>query len=319
VAVGAGDPSPGGPVFRQGDEVETRRWDFISVNADQFGVKRLCRVLGVSRSGYYRHLAGAGARAARRAAEQALVAEIRAIHAEHRQAYGAPRVHAELRERGRRDNHKKVARLMREHGIVGRHLRRRKRTTIPDAVAPQVPDLIERDFTAEAVNQRWCGDITYIQVGGSWLYLACVVDMYSRKVIGYSMADHMRAELVIDALQAAVSCRGGNVRGVVFHSDRGTQYTSDAFARVCAAAGIRRSMGRVGSSYDNALAESLWQGLKREAMPAGAFDTIAQARLEIFRWLTYYNTRRRHSSLSYLSPAQYEERHHRQDKITLAA
>ncbi|MGW4856938.1 IS3 family transposase, partial [Streptomyces sp. NPDC004288] len=303
VATGAGDPAPGGPVFCPGDEVKARRWDFISAHADDFGVQRLCRVLQVSRSGYYRWIAGAEARAARQAEEDALVEEIREIHAEHKETYGALRVHAELRGFGHTVNRKRVARLMCKHGIVGRHLRRKKRTTIPDPVAPSVPDLVQRDFTAERLDERWCGDITYIQVGAAWLYLACVIDIRSRRVVGWSMASHMRTSLVIDALEAAVASRGGNVTGVIFHADRGAQYTSAAFAQVCNSYGIRRSMGRVGASYDNALAESLWQSLKREAMHRTLFLTMRQARLEIFQWLTYYNARRcRHGGSWRASP-----------------
>ncbi|WP_374117306.1 IS3 family transposase [Streptomyces sp. RKAG293] len=137
--------------------------------------------------------------------------------------------------------------------------------------------------------------------------------------IGYSMAPHIRAELVIDALQAAVATRGGNAAGVIFHADRGSQYTSAAFAQVCDRYGIRRSMGRVGSSYDNALAESFWQGLKRETMHRKLFSTMRQARLEIFQWLTYYNARRRHSALNYLSPMEFEQQHHKTTKLSLAA
>ncbi|MDH6580292.1 transposase InsO family protein [Kitasatospora sp. MAP5-34] len=277
-----------------------RRWDFISAHAGEFGVKRLCRVMEVSRSGYHRWQAGAEARAERRSEEDALVAEIREIHGEHKETYGARRVHAELRGFGHTVNRKRVTRLMRERGIVGRHLRRRKRTTVPDPVAPPAPDLMGRDFTAAALDERWCGDITYIQVGGSWLYLASVIDMCSRRVVGWSMAPHMRAGLVVDALEAAVAARGRDVSGVIFHSDRGSQYTSAAFAGVRDRHGVRRSMGLVGSSYDNALAESPWQGLKREVMHRKLFLTMSQARLEIFQWLTYYNARRRHSSLACL-------------------
>jgi transposase InsO family protein len=297
--------------------VKGRRWDFISASAGDFGVQRLCRILGASRSGCYRWLAGAPAREARLADEEALVAEIRRIHAEHREAYGARRVHAELRARGRRVNRKRVARLMRERHVVGRHLRRRKRTTIPDRTAPAVPDLIERDFTADHLDERWCGDITYLQVGSAWLFLACVIDIRSRRVVGRSMATHMRAELVIDALQAAVGARGSDVTGVVFHADRGSPCTSVAFAQVCEQHGVRRSMGRAGSSYDNALAESLWQSLKRGA--GRQFPTMAQARLEIFRWLTYYNARRRHSSIGYLTPLEFERQHNSPAKLSLAA
>jgi hypothetical protein len=202
--------------------VTSRRWDFISEYADRFGVQRLCRVLQVSRSGYYRWLAGVEARDRRLAADDALVAEIREIHAESRETYGALRVHADLQGFGHHVNRKRVARLMREHGIIGRHLRRKKRTTVPDPLAPPVEDLVQRDFTASRLDERWCGDITYIQVGGQWLFLACVTDICSRRVLGWSMAPHMRAELVIDALEMAVAARG-DVAGVVFHSDRGSQ------------------------------------------------------------------------------------------------
>ncbi|CAM5236367.1 hypothetical protein GCM10010329_61550 [Streptomyces spiroverticillatus] len=238
--------------------MKTRRWDFVSAHAGTFGVQRICRVLQVSRSGYYRWIAGAKAREVRRAADAALVAEIREVHTVHRGTYGVRRVHAELRGFGHTVNRKRVERLMRLNRIEGRHLRRRKRTTIPVRFAPPAPDLVHRDFTAGQLDEKWCGDITYVQVGGTWLYLACVLDICSRRVLGYSMASHMRTELVIDALKMAVMTRGGHVGGVIFHADRGSQYTSAAFAQVCDELKIRRSMGRVGSSYDNALAESFW-------------------------------------------------------------
>jgi transposase InsO family protein len=231
--------------------VKAAAWDFVSAHAEMFGIKRICRVLEVSRSGYYRWTAGANARAERQAADDVLAAEIREIHAEHRGNYGALGVHAELRGFGHTVNRKRVARLMRKHGIVGRHLSKKKRTTVPDRLAPPVADLVQRDFSAGTLDEKWCGDITYVQVGATWLYLACVIDIRSRRVLGYSMAPHRRAELVIDALQAAVAARGGDVTGVIFHADRGPRYTSAAFARVCDRYGIRRSMGKVGSSYDS--------------------------------------------------------------------
>lgn len=299
--------------------MKTRRWDFISDHRAEFGVQRLCRVLGTSRSGYYKHLATEDARADRQAEEATTVAEIRAIHAKHRSAYGAPRVHAELRSRGRKINRKRVTWLMRINHVVGRHLRRTKRTTIADKSAPPVPDLVMRDFTASAVDTKWCGDVTYIPVGSSWLFLATVIDICSRRVVGWSIADHMRTELVTDAIEMAVRTRGGDVRGVVFHSDRGSQYTAAAFADVCRRHGIRPSRGRVGSSYDNALAESFFQGLKREWLHGRSWMSKSQARLELFEWLSYFNRRRRHSALGYLSPVEFEQRLIASSTLSVAA
>ncbi|WP_267717247.1 IS3 family transposase [Streptomyces sp. CoH17] len=316
VAVGAGDPAAGGPVFRPGDEGMTGRWDFISLHRADFGVQRICRVLGVSRSGYYRWTAGAVARAERRADDDALVAEIRQIYAEHRGTYGVRRVHAELRGFGHTVNRKRIERLMRRGGIKGRHLAQTHHDRRPARTARPGPGPTR--LRRRPPGREVCGDITYVQVGGTWLYLACVLDICSRRVLGWPMATHMRTELVVDALTMAVATRGGHVDGVIFHADRGSQYTSAAFAQVSAHFGIRRSMGRVGSSYDNSLAESIWQGLKREAMQT-VFTTVRQARLEIFQWLTYYNARRRHSSLGYHSPSEFEQQHRAEHRLTLAA
>ncbi len=195
---------------------------------------------------------------------------------------------------------------MRVNHMVGRHLRRKKRTTIPDRTARPAPDLVVRDFTATALDTRWCGDITYAAVGSSWMFLATVIDICSRRVTGWSIADHMRTQLVTDALEMAVAARGGQADGVVFHTDRGAQYVSRAFAEVCRRHGIRRSMGRIGSSYDNALAESFFQGLQRELLPGRRLTSKAQTRLELFRRLAYYNRRRRHSAPGHLSPAEFE-------------
>lgn len=202
----------------------------------------------MSRSGFYRWAASEPVRQARAAAEDALAEHIKVIHGDSGGAYGSPRVTVELRCQGVRVNRKRVERIMRQRDVVGWHLRRRKRTTVPDPAVPPVPDLIGRDFTADAADQRWCGDITYLRVGAGWLYLATVIDIATRRLIGWSINTHMRTSLVIDALDAAVAARGGRVDDVIFHSDRGAQYGSDAYADACRRRGVRRSMGRIGSS-----------------------------------------------------------------------
>ncbi|WP_439678168.1 IS3 family transposase [Embleya sp. MST-111070] len=197
--------------------------DFVSTHRAEFGVKRLCRVLGLSRSSFHAHEAAAPARRAHAAADAELTERIRVVHAASHETYGVPRITAELRADGHGVNHKRTARLMRGAGIVGRHLRRRVRTTVRDRAAVPAPDLVERDFTASARDVKWVGDITHLPVGDGWVYLATVIDLHSRRLIGWSIADHMRASLVVDAIEAAVRTRGGSVVGVVFHSDRGSQ------------------------------------------------------------------------------------------------
>jgi transposase InsO family protein len=232
------------------------------------------------------------------------------IHQESDSTYGSPRITAELRDRGRLVNHKRVARLMRRGGIVGVHLRKKVRTTIPARDAVPVPDLIGRDFTAAQPNQKYVGDITYLPVGdGKFLYLATVLDLHSRRLVGWSIADHMRTELVTDALKAAAGTRGGDLRGAIFHSDNGAQYVSKDFVALCHQFGVIRSRGAVGTSADNAAAESFNAGMKRETLQgAKRWPTARAARLAVFRWATRYNTRRRHSALGQQSPIAYEQR-----------
>jgi transposase InsO family protein len=229
------------------------------------------------------------------------------VHAAHDGTYGAPRITAELHDNGERVNRKKVARVMRRYHIQGRRLRRRVQTTIADPAAAKAPDLIGRDFTAPAVNQRYVGDITYLPVGErGFLYLATVIDLHSRRLAGWAIADHMRTDLVVDALHAAERTRGG-LDGAIMHTDHGAQYTSKAFATACTTAGVRQSTSKVGSSADNALAESFNATFKRETLQGRrAFTDEREARLASFRWLHRYNTVRRHSRLGQQSPNAYE-------------
>lgn len=295
------------------------RFQFVSDHRDAYGVKRLCEVLGLHRSSYYKWLAGRKARAARQRDDRLLAGRIREVHGESGGAYGSPRITAELRAKGLRINEKRIARIMRTFSITGIRLRRRVRTTVPDPAAAQVPDLFQRDFTATQPGRKYMGDITCLPLAdGEFLYLATVLDCFSRKVAGWSIADHMRTSLVADALQMAVSTRG-RLDGSVFHSDHGAQYGSRAFAGLCDRLGVTRSMGAVGTSADNAACESFHTSLKRETLQgARDYGDAGTCRRTVFAWLARYNTRRRHSANGHLSPDEYERRHHAA-KLTLAA
>ncbi len=286
------------------------RFQFVHDHQDTDTVKRLCQVIGIHRSSYYKWRAGIAARERRRADDAALAEQIRAVHLEWDQTYGAPRITAELRAKGLPVNRKRVARVMREHGIAGLVLHKKHRTTITDPDSSPVPDLLGRDFTATAPNQRYVGDITYLPLaGGEFLYLATVIDCCSKRLVGWRIADHMRTDLVADALRAAERARG-SLSGAIFHSDHGAQYTSRAYAELCQDLGVSRSMGAIGSSADNAAAESFNATLKRETLQgAHAWPSEHACRLALFRWLNRYNTRRRHSANGYLSPNDYETAH----------
>jgi len=272
-------------------------------------VARACELLKVSRSAYYAHAGAAAAGGTRRRREDAdLLERVRHHHAGSKGRNGAPRIHTDLAAEGRLHGRKRVARLMREHGIVGKHRRRGRRTTIPDPAAPACTDLIGRDFTvdANAVNSRWCGDITYIRTWAGWLYLATVIDIASRRVVGWATADHLRTDLVETALRHAVT-RRRPPPGVIFHADRGCQYTSAQFAATAADLDVRLSHGRKGQCWDNAVGESFFATIKTELPEDGVWPTHASARTAIFEYIeSDYNLRRRHSTLGYLSPATYE-------------
>jgi putative transposase len=278
----------------------------IEAEKASYSVPLLCRVLDVSRSGYY---AWRRRPPSKRVRFDAVLSEkIATIHRNSRATYGAPRVHAELRTLGIRCAKKRVARLMRRAGLRGclrgRRMRTTHRKTLQQAAAP---DLVNRNFASEEPDQLWVADITYVRSGEGFLYLAFILDACSRKIVGWSMATHLRSELVVDALQMAIA-RRKPAPGLVHHSDRGVQYTSLSFGKKLEDEGLVPSMGRVGTAYDNALAESFVATLKTELLYRNGWPTRQAARMALFEYIEcFYNGRRRHSALGYLSPVEYEE------------
>ena len=287
------------------------RFWFVDDHRRTHEVKRMCEVLGIHRSSYYKWRAGKTARQAREEADAALTERIRAHHQEWDHTLGYRRMTAELADDDQVEgpiNHKRVARLMRVNNIVGVHLRKPKNTTIKDPDAQVFADLVGRDFSAEAPGSVFVGDITYLPHSGTgeFLYLATVLDVCSKRLVGWSIADHMRTELVENALDNAAAARG-SLEGAIFHSDHGRQFTSSDYQATCRRHGVVQSMGRIGSSADNAMAESFNASLKRETLQgAKRWADEAQCRTEVFRWITRYNTRRRHSALQNRSPLDYE-------------
>ncbi|MFK0287428.1 IS3 family transposase [Streptomyces sp. NPDC090499] len=274
-------------------------------NPGGHSVTLMCKVLGVSRSGYYAHLAARPTAEERARQEGELVAEIRHIHTASRRAYGAPRITAALRRKGRRINRKKVERLMRERGISGITRRRRRGLTRSDRKASASPDLVGRDFTATEPGAKLVSDITYLPTLAGWWYLATVIDLATREVVGYSMADHHRAGLVVDALRMAAS-RGGLKAGCIAHSDRGSEYTSHEYRTLIRELGIRQSMGRTGSCYDNAAAESFF-GLLKAEIGTTIWASHEAARADVFRFIEveYNRTRlRKHPVYGYVTPVE---------------
>jgi putative transposase len=270
-----------------------------------FPVSMLCRVLKVSKSGYYAWKSRPPSKRSRQ--DAALTEKIREIHRRSRETYGYPRVHAELCALGVRCGRRRVARLMRGAGLQGCMRNRKKRTTRRDPRAVAAPDLVGRNFAATAPDRLWTADITYVKTDEGFLHLAFVLDVYSRRIVGWSMASHLRTELVVDALEMAV-WRRKPAAGLVHHSDRGAQYTALSFGKRLEEAGIVPSMGKAGCALDNAISESFISTLKCELIHQRRFPTREAARSAVFEYLeAFYNRRRLHSSLGYVSPQSYED------------
>ena len=277
---------------------------FIAAERAGHSVKTLCRVFGVRRSGFHAWLSRP--LSARAVSDQLLLERVRQLHVASRRTYGSPRIYRDLRADGVAVGRKRVERLMRQAGISGTVKRRRGRTTVRVPGVRVAEDLVKRDFQPAAPNRLWVADITYLRTWEGWLYLAVVVDCYSRRVVGWALEDHLRAGLVVDALEQALQRRRPE-RGLVHHSDQGSQYVSLAFGRRCRLAGIEQSMGGRGSAYDNALCESFFKTLKSELVDRRSWPMKPELRTAVFDYIEcFYNRQRRHSSLDYRSPAEYE-------------
>jgi putative transposase len=280
---------------------------FVEQEKAHFPVTTMCRVLAVSASGYWAWRRRSESARAQR--DRELSERIRTFHSDSHGIYGAPRIHADLRDEGEAVGRKRVARLMRQLGLRGVSRRRVFPTTRRDPDATPAADLVQRHFSAPAPDRLWVADITELPTDEGPLYLAAVLDVFSRACAGWSMAPHLRTELVVGALEMALDRRQPPA-GLIHHSDHGTQYTSQAFRERCAAAGSRLSMGSVGDSYDNAVAESFFASLETELIDRCHWRTRDEARRDVFAYLeTFYNPHRRHSSLGYLSPLEYERRY----------
>lgn len=284
------------------------KYAVITAHRDAYPVCRMCAALGVSESGYY--AAHQRAVSARAVTDARLRVEIRAVYAESHRRYGAPRVHRELRAAGIRVAKKRVARVMREEGLVARARRRVVRTTDPTHAAPISANLLARRFAVAAVARRdrvWVSDITYVPTHAGWLYLAVVLDLGSRRVVGWAMRASLEEALTLDALQMALAQRRP-AAGVLHHSDRGSHYASTAYRALLAAHGLVSSMSRRGDCWDNAVAESFFATLEHELLADTTFASHPDARRAIFDFIeVWYNRQRRHSSLDYVSPVHYEE------------
>lgn len=296
------------------------KYAFIDRHRSVWPVCVQCRVLGVSATGYHQHRVRRMRIAQRRhLTDEALLAHIRAVHAETRGAYGWPRIWRELGKRGVRVGKQRVQRLMQQHDIRARAKRRfRVVTTDSRHDLPVAPNLLERNFSPPRPDTAWSGDITYISTDEGWLFLAVVIDLFSRRVVGWSLQPHMERSLVIDALEMAWLQRRPVRDQLLFHSDRGSQYASHDFARLLDEHGITASMSRKGNCWDNACSETLFGSLKVERLHGQRFATIREAKDAVLEWLRWYNRSRMHSTLDYSSPVEYEQRWCEQQQLEAA-
>jgi putative transposase len=285
------------------------KYALIRRNRRLWPIRVQCYVLEVSVAGYHEHMARRLAIARRRhLSDEALLVHIRAVFAAHRGAYGWPRIWRQLRAQGVRVGKRRVQRLMQRHGIRARGKRRFRITTDSRHGLPIAPNLLNRNFTVAAPNHVWAGDMTYIQTEEGWLFLAVVLDLFSRRIVGWSLREDMRSELVVDALRMAWLQRSPDRKTeLIFHSDRGSQYASSDFNQVLNQCSIRPSMSRKGDCWDNACSETLFASLKVERLHGTRFQTIRQAKDETLDWLLWYNRTRLHSTLKYVSPMQFEQ------------
>jgi putative transposase len=278
------------------------KFRFIHAEKASMPVAFMCHQLGVSHSGYYAWAKRPESQ--RKKSDRELTVEVAAIHQESRGTYGSPRVHAELRARGRRVSEKRIARLMQQEGLAARRRRPFARTTDSRHAHPVAPNVVIRDFQPPGPNCTWAGDITYVWTSEGWLYLAVVLDLFSRRVVGWSMSERIDRQLALAALDMALA---GRAAPALRHSDRGSQYASEDYRERLAECGITCSMSRKGNCWDNAVVESFFSSLKMELVHTRSFRTRGEAKLALFEYIeVFYNRRRRHSSLGHVSPAEYE-------------
>lgn len=281
------------------------KYQFIEEYRSIYPIIRMCSVLGVSENGYYNWRKRG--KSQRKRDDEQLVSRIEDAYNENRGVYGSPRIHAELKAQGIRCGRKRIARLMRERNISARRKRRQAKKTDSNHREPLAPNLLERDFTADAPNKKWMTDMTFIATSEGWLYLAGVIDGYSRRLVGWAMGSEHDAELVKQALHMALVVRRPGA-GLVHHSDRGSEYASKSYQEMLHQYNIQISMSRKGDCYDNAMIESFWGTLKDECFGLETFHTREEVKTAIFEYIeVFYNRKRKHSSLGYLSPVDYEK------------